>query len=326
MIIDCHNHVGLDDQLYRSGAHPYAQDLPTMTEIGGENGVSNWIAFPFVSYRGQPDTEMPPPPAGLEAPYAWENLRLGRELREQYPELGRDCLQFAILDPARHTGLQIKALRDLRTQFPIAGLKIQATIIASPIAALRDEGACFLDLAAEWNIPVLIHTSVAENDPWSPAGEIASIAASRPDVRFCLAHSCRFDRRVLDQVAELANTWFDCSAHLIHCLSVTKELPNIARLERRFPGDYRNPVQILSDLAAAYPGKMLWGSDSPYYCWIEPPGSVCPNLKATYREEIECLKALPDPTIAEIAVRNPMEFLAMPEGSFPLNEAPRVSD
>ena len=37
MIIDCHNHVGLDDRLYRSGAHPYAQDLPTMTGIGGEN-------------------------------------------------------------------------------------------------------------------------------------------------------------------------------------------------------------------------------------------------------------------------------------------------
>ena len=73
MIIDCHNHVGLDDQLYRSGAHPYAQDLPTMTRIGGESGVSNWIAFPFVSYRGQPDTEIPPPPAGLEAP-----LRLGK--------------------------------------------------------------------------------------------------------------------------------------------------------------------------------------------------------------------------------------------------------
>jgi hypothetical protein len=173
---------------------------------------------------------------------------------------------------------------------------------------------------------VLIHTSVAENDPWSPAGEIASIAASRPDVRFCLAHSCRFDRSVLDRVAELPNAWFDCSAHLIHCQSVVQELPNIARLERRFPGDYRNPVQILSDLAAAYPGKMLWGSDSPYYCWIEPPGSACPNLKATYREEIECLKAQSERVIAEIAVRNPMEFLAMPERSFPLNETPRVSD
>jgi hypothetical protein len=296
-----------------------------MIRLGGESGVSNWIVFPFVSYRGQPDTEIPLPPAGLEAPYAWENLRLARELREQYPELGRNCLQFAILDPARHTGVQVEALRDLRTRFPIAGLKIQATLIASPIAALRDRGACFLDLAAEWNIPVLIHTSVFEDDPWSPAEEIASIAASRPDVRFCLAHSCRFDRPVLDQVADLPNAWFDCSAHLIHCLSVLQELPNIARPERRFPSDYRDPIRVLSDLAAAYPGKMLWGSDSPYYCWIEPPESAFPNLKATYREEVECLKALPGETVSEIAMRNPMEFLAVPEGSFPSDDAGRIT-
>ncbi len=318
MIIDCHNHLGLDDRFYRSGAHPYAQDLPTMHDIGGDCGISNWITFPFVSYLGQPDTDLPSPPKGLEAPYAWENLRLALELREQYPELGHDCLQFAMLDPARKTSDQIAALRELRKRYPIAGLKIQATIVASPITALRDVGAAFLDLAAEWDIPVLIHTSVAPDDPWSQAGEIAAIAASRPDVRFCLAHSCRFDRPVLDQIAELPNAWFDCSAHLIHCMSVVENLPNVAVPSRRFPSDYRDPVQVLADLAEAYPKKMLWGSDSPYYSWVEAPGSACPELKATYREEVGCLKALESETTEAIAGRNTMDFLGMPEGAIPV--------
>lgn len=318
MIIDCHSHIGQDDRLYRSGAHPYAQDLPTMTGIGGSHGVTNWIAFPFVSYLGQPDTDLPPPPDGLGAPYAWENLRLAGELRVQYPELGRSCLQFAILDPARRVNEQIAALRSLRSRYPIAGLKIQATIIASPISALRESGAGFLDLAAEWDIPVLIHTSVAADDPWSPAGEIVSIAASRPDVRFCLAHSCRFDRPVLDQVAELPNAWFDCSAHLIHCLGVVRELPIIARPDRRFRSDFRDPVQVLADLAQAYPGKLLWGSDSPYYSWVEPPGSALLELKATYHEEIECLKALDKAVIGEISDRNTMNFLGTPERTLPV--------
>lgn len=322
MIIDCHNHIGADDRFYRSGAHPYAQDLPTLHSVGGACGISNWIAFPFVSYLGQPDTDLPAPPEGLEAPYAWENLRLARELREQYPELGRDCLQFAMIDPSRCTDGQVRALRDLRERYPIAGFKIQATIIASPITALGNTGACFLDLASEWDVPVLIHTSVAEDDPWSQAGDIASIAASRPDVRFCLAHSCRFDRPVLDRVAELANAWFDCSAHLIHCLSVLHDLPNIARADRRFPGDYRDPVQILASLAETYPGKMLWGSDSPYYSWVEAPGSGFPDLKTTYQEEVACLDALGTDVIATVAGRNTMRFLGAPDGAFPATNSP----
>ncbi|MEZ5277287.1 MAG: amidohydrolase family protein [Opitutaceae bacterium] len=317
MIIDCHNHLGADDELFRSGALPYGQDLLTMTSIGRAGGVTNWIVFPFVHYRGQPGTLLPPPPGELAAPFAWENLRLAGELRHQLPEQGRDCLQFAMLDPARNTDLQIAALRRLRDQYPIAGLKIQATVIKSPIGALHDVGSCFVDLAAEWDIPFIIHTSVIDNDPWSQADEIAGIAESRPDVRFCLAHSCRFDRSVLDRIAGLANAWFDCSAHLIHCQSVVRELPIVAPPGRRFKSDYRDPVRVLADLAAAYPGKLIWGSDSPAYLWIEPAGSALPSLIATYQEETACLRALPEAVIREIAAKNTMNWLGTAEGSFP---------
>ena len=47
-------------------------------------------------------------------------------------------------------------------------------------------------------------------------------------------------------------------------LAAARELPIIAPTERRFPTDYRDPVRVLTDLAAAYPGAvvelegMLW--------------------------------------------------------------------
>lgn len=317
MIIDCHNHIGTDSELYRSGALPYAQDLLTMTTMGGAGGITNWIVFPFISYLGQPDSRMPAPPDDLQAPYAWENLRLSQELRDQLPDAGRACLQFAMVDPSRKQDLQVAALRKLRETYPIAGLKIQATLIRSPISALRENGSVFVDLASEWDIPFIIHTSVAENDLWSQASEIADIAASRPDVRFCLAHSCRFDRTVLDRVAELPNAWFDCSAHIIHCLAATRELPIIAPPPRRFQTDFQDPVRVLADLAAAYPGKLIWGSDSPAYLWIEPAGSGLLSLRASYHEETSCLRALPDATVHEIAAANTMQMLGTPAGAFP---------
>ena len=48
MIIDCHNHVGVDLMFYLRGDFPYAQHLVTMTSEGRALGVDRWIVFPFV--------------------------------------------------------------------------------------------------------------------------------------------------------------------------------------------------------------------------------------------------------------------------------------
>ncbi len=313
MLIDCHNHLGVDLFFYLNGYHPYAQDLPALVTEGRHCGVDRWVVFPMVTnltfdlaaLRARKFTG-----GGLESvPYVFENERMLREIYELYPDLGQLTLPFVILDPLREPAAQLAKLRELRTRYPFYGLKIQATIIQSDVKALLTVGRGFLDFAAEFNLPFLIHSSVAPEDTWSQAADILKVAEATPHVRFCLAHSCRFDRECLDRVAALPNTWFDCSAHRIHCESVTLGLPNVAPAARRFAADYRDPTAVMRDLAAAYPTKFIWGSDTPFQSYVDQEYS----LRSTYAEEVACLQALPDKLRQAVAQDNLLALLQLPD-------------
>jgi len=299
MLIDCHNHLGVDLYFYFNGFFPYAQDLPTLVEKGPPSGIDRWVAFPMVSNLWFDPVALRAgrfEPGGPEkVPYAFENERMQREIYELHPELGRRIIPFAMFDPAREPAAQVDCLRALHAKFPFYGLKLQATIIQADAGTLLNVGRCILDLAAELDLPVLIHSSVAANDPWSESGLLLDIAEATPAVRFCLAHSCRFDRVYLERLAALPNVWFDCSAHRIHCEAAIRNLPIIAAPARRFAADYRDPTQVLRALAEAYPKKLIWGSDSPFQSYVAMHDGELLSLISTYAEEAACLHALPEP-------------------------------
>src|SRR5690606_11636115 len=115
-----------------------------------------------------------------------------------------------------------------------------------------------------------------------------AVAEARPGIRFCLAHSCRFDKPSLDRIAELENTWFDCSAHRIHCVLAEQDSPSVASADRRFPSDYRDPDIVLHDLAESYPNKLMWGSDAPFDSWVDHNIS----LRSSYAAEAKTLHSL----------------------------------
>jgi|UniRef100_UPI00404A9707 predicted TIM-barrel fold metal-dependent hydrolase len=314
MIIDCHNHLGVDLLFYLNGYSPYAQDLPALVTEGRHCGVDRWVVFPMVSnlsfdvgrmLHGELVT-----PGYETVPYARENERMFREIYELYPDLGKHVLPFAILDPLREPAAQLKRLRELKQQFPFYGLKIQATIIKSDVTALLREGRGFLEFAEEFNLPFLIHSSVG-NDQWSQATSILQVAEATPNVRFCLAHSCRFDHPCLDRVAELPNTWFDCSAHRIHCECVIKGMPNVATADRRFPADYNDPTAVLRAMAEAYPTKLIWGSDTPFQSYVDSEYS----LRSTYAEELDCVHALPENLKQAVAHDNLLNLLQLKDES-----------
>jgi predicted TIM-barrel fold metal-dependent hydrolase len=297
MLIDCHNHLGVDLFFYLNGYHPYCQDLPAMVTEGRHCGVDRWVVFPMIAnltfdVAAMRRTELKG--GGCEdVPYAFENERMLRELYELYPDLGRHTLPFAILDPLRSPAPQIARLRDLHRRYPFYGLKIQPTMIQSDIGSLLQEGRGFLELAEELDLPFLIHSSVAPEDTWSQAKTILRVAEATPGVRFCLAHSCRFDRECLDRVAALPNTWFDCSAHRIHCEGVVNGLGFVAPPARRFDSDYTDPSRVLRDLAEAYPRKLLWGSDTPFQSYVAHIDGTFVSLRSTYEAEVACVRALP---------------------------------
>ena len=188
-LIDCHNHLGVDQFFYLNGYSPYAQDLPALVTEGRHCGISRWVVFPMVANLTFDLAAMRTAqlvPGGCETvPYAFENERMLREIYELYPDLGRQTLPFVILDPQREPAAQIAKLRALHREFPFYGLKIQATMIEADIRALLTTGRGFLELAAELDVPFLIHSSVAPEDKWSQASDIldvseaTSVSASR---------------------------------------------------------------------------------------------------------------------------------------------------
>jgi len=213
----------------------------------------------------------------------------------------------------RNTDAQTEELVKLRSEFRFHGMKIQSTIIQSDIKRLAREGQVFLDLARQWDIPFLIHSSVAKSDLWAQAHDILDIAAANLDIRFCAAHSCRYDKPCLDRVSELPNAWFDCSAHCIHCNCAVDDLPNIAPRSIRFDTDYSNPGRVIADLAVAYPKKFLWGSDSPFYNYAAKIDGEIVRLISTYQREVDALKQSPSEVVNQIANVNTRDFLKLPD-------------
>jgi predicted TIM-barrel fold metal-dependent hydrolase len=316
MIIDCHNHVGVDLLFYLRGEFPYAQHLSAMISEGRTHGVDRWIVFPMVSNLALNVAKMRQgrikfPGEFGSVPYAFENRRMLQEVYELFPDLGKLTLPFVMLDPMRATKAQAKELRKLRRQYKFFGLKIQSTILQADINALTKQGRCFLELAEDWDIPFLIHSSVNPSDKWAQAKDILRIAEANPNVRFCLAHSCRFDKECLDRVNELPNAWFDNSAHCIHCDCAVKNFAVVAPKQRRFDSDYSKPEGVIADLAAAYPNKFMWGSDSPFYSYVGRLDGKVLSLTSSYEKEVKALRAQRPDVIQKIAERNTLAFLKL---------------
>jgi predicted TIM-barrel fold metal-dependent hydrolase len=320
MLIDCHNHIGADLLFYLHGDFPYAQQLVQMQQEGWPLGITHWIVFPFVSYAAMDVTKFRAGDIGFgngleSVPYAFENRRLLEECQRLFPDEGKKTLPFVMVDPMRDTDAQAAELVKLRAEYRFHGIKIQSTIIQSDIKRLAHEGRVFLDLAREWDVPFLIHSSVAESDLWAQAHDILDLAEANPDIRFCAAHSCRFDRECLDRVNALPNAWFDNSAHCIHCVGAVGDLPYIAPRSRRFDTDYSDPARVIADLAAAYPHKFMWGSDSPFYSYAAEINHEVVKLISTYEREVAALKASPADVVQRIAATNTLHYLKLADES-----------
>ena len=312
-LIDCHAHIGVDPAFYLNGEFPYAMDYRAHLDQMRCHGIVRSIVFPFVSYFGWPGLGLggraDVRERDFSVPYAFENRRMMREIFEINPDTADAALPFVIVDPARKVGEQLASLRELKGEFPIRGIKIQATMIESPIRELLGDGRGLVDLAREWDVPMLIHSSIASADVWSQASDILDVAEASADVRFCLAHSCRFDVPSLERLREMANTWFDCSAHCIHCDGAAADMEFVAQPERRLETDYSRPSVVMKALYDFAPDRMMWGSDAPFYSYAGRLGDACVQLRSSYEREVAALELLSDEAKAAVMHDNIVDFL-----------------
>lgn len=319
-IIDIHTHVGVELMHHLTRAFPYCNSFEQLYREEVEHGVDAFVVFPMVSSLYYSLTAMKrgkmvgAPNVLGRFPYQLENEHLLHEIYELFPSLSARALPFVIVDPHRETRAQLRHIKRLAKRYQIYGLKIQSTMIQAPITSLAKQGRCFLDFARERNLPFLIHSSVMPSDIWAQAHDILDIAEANPDVRFIAAHCCRFDRTALDRVAQLPNAWFDHSAFGIHCQLAAADSLACARGKKRFPADYDKPESVIRKLAEAYPNKLIYGSDAPYYSWVawyHPPKGkpLLLDLRSSMKNEVRLLNSLPRHLRRKVSHDNPLAFL-----------------
>jgi predicted TIM-barrel fold metal-dependent hydrolase len=319
-LIDAHTHLGADAALYYNGDFPYAICAEDHGVRMAHSGIAHTVCFPFLysSYYQLPAFrrgEFRRDRRGLSSfPYEFENGRLCREIYEAFPEYAGRLLPFAFFDPARRPREQADGIRALAARYPVFGLKTATSYQHSHITELLGKGACLLDLAVELDVPVTIHSAVLPGDPWANVFEILKVVKARPDVRFAIAHTCRFDRRALDMAHALDNCYVDFSAFHIHCTLARQNHPAVACGADRYPADYRRHAAAMRKIAEAYPGTMLWGSDIPAHLWKsrfrnDKGEEVWMSLSCGPDTEVEELRRLPRGLVHEIAHVNTTRWL-----------------
>ncbi len=318
--IDVHNHVGVSLNAYARQEYPYAATAEGIHYRQKACGIDASVVFPFspdlhfdlpalLDYRMRPARRPVSP-----APYAVENELLLREVYDFCPELTPRLLPFVSVDPLRKVAEQRRRIEALAERYPIYGIKVSGVLCQAPLTAFLTRGRTLLELARERNWPVLLHTTCCMADRFSNAGMAFRVVEAFPGLRFALAHGIGFHQAFLDRGARLPNVWVDSSALTIQVQLAREGSVITAPEDARFPADYRHPGRVLRALARAYPGRLLWGSDTPAYCYIcrrRQGGETIAEfrLKARYEDEVAALRFLPAGLRREVANRNTLDFL-----------------
>ena len=319
-LIDGHTHVGSDAALFHGGSFPYALPAEDAVLRMDLNDIQYAVCFPFVytAYFCLPDFvrngftrsdgELSP------VPYQNENERLCREIYEAFPDTAERLLPFACFDPGREPEGQVAALERLTARYPLFGLKTAASYLQSHVTDLLGEGRCLLDFAAGNNLPVTLHTAVMPGDPWANVFEILKVVEARPDVRFGLAHTCRFDRRALERADSAANCFVDFSAFHIHCKLARENHAAVAGGDDRFPADYARHAVAMQAIAEAYPDTVLWGTDTPSHQFMsrfvdEHGEEHWMHLTCEVSRETDELRELPEGLVDRIGYANTVRYL-----------------
>jgi hypothetical protein len=165
------------------------------------------------------------------------------------------------------------------------------------VTDLLGPGEPLLEFAAEFDLPLLFHVTTDPQEGYSRVDDTLDLVERHPELRFCLAHCCGFERASLERAAVLPNAWVDTAALKIQVQMVDENSPLMPAPEERFDTNYADHIEVMRSLMESYPDTIIWGTDSPWYTFIsrrmQAPGVYSEfRLKANFEDEKEALDAL----------------------------------
>lgn len=302
-IIDVHSHVGIHAGMYENLDYPCCQSIEGLYYRQLAGGVDVNVVFPWGSC-----------PAG-KFPYDIDNRRLMKEVYEFCPEISERFLPFICFDTANQVTQQISAAKTLTAKYPLYGIKINPVDRKVHVKTLLSEGRAILDFASEANLPMLFHAAPASLDEYSSTEDILDIAEKFPSLRFCLAHSLLFCKDLLDRTNPLPNVWVDTAALKIQ-VDLVRDLVKTGKLDKNLliDANFNDHCDVLKKLVAAYPDKIIWGTDSPAYtfmtCRQQADGEFFNfRLHGRYEDEIIALRCLNSSAAKLAANKNTLDFI-----------------
>ena len=333
-VTDIHAHLGMSIKNYARLEFPYGQTAEGLYYRQVANGVDFTTAFAVgpdlyfeVATLVREGRRLPAHDPLSEVPYDIENRMLFTEIFDYCPEYSDRFLPFVCIDPGRAIDGQLKALQRLGEGYPIYGIKCSPVACQSPVTELLGRGAPLLDFAADHDLPFLFHVTTDPQEGYSGVTDTLDLVETHPELRFCLAHCCGFDRRSLDRAAALPNAWVDTAALKIQVQMVHEDSPLMPPPDERIDTNYANHIEVMASLIRAYPDTIVWGTDSPWYSFIsrrmQAPGVYSEfRLKATYEDEKAALDALGSDARERACVTNSIAFLFGRDAVPPKEQAP----
>ncbi|MDK1031891.1 MAG: amidohydrolase family protein [Planctomycetia bacterium] len=319
--IDVHSHAGVSLKAYGLMEYPYAQTVEGLYYQQKSGGVDVNVVFPLTCdlyfelgalMRG----DMVPAAEPISAaPFAIENRTIMSSVFNRCPELSERFLPFVSIDPGRAIPEQLKELEKLGEEFPIYGIKVNATLCQSRAIELLGQGGALLDFAEEQNLPMLFHATTFPDDQYSQASDVFRIAESRPALRICIAHCLLFHRASLDRAASMPNVWVDTAAIKIQVELVGTDAGRTMPVSELIEGDYSDHTGMMLRVCERFPETIVWGSDSPCYSYIcdrkQGAGGEVKEfrLKGTYEDEIAALNCLPPHLKEKVSSLNTLDFI-----------------
>ncbi len=306
-LIDSHTHAcGINYTNYYLEAFPYCCNVTELILNMEKNNIGYAVTFPVVSNintANSPiiDKEIREVIKKYEScPYYYENLRLLKET-EIYGK--NKILPFVIISLDSKIEEQIQHIHTLEEKYNIYGFKIHPSSDQKSLLSIINNDT-LMRFISENKKPVTIHSSF---DDFSLPSSFFPVFEELSDIRFCVAHIGRMEKKFIERLNYYSNIWIDISP--LKKLTSYLEEQYIKKNVKVYNFDYSNIIEFVNFLYSNFGDKVIFGTDFPWVNCGYLNNNLSNKLYDEYGENIKILDLLDKSIVDKIANENTKDYL-----------------